>query len=320
MYSGALCSGMFPPSHFHVLLRAVKTKNTDFPKYYSKRVKQMLFFFTPGMRSATSFTLLTSSTSCIPQRGRASLTAGLMCWDIFSRYKAAVKHPTISAWWQIYPLVSFLQGGAPTPFDRNFGTKLGVRAIQWLSQKMTENFRQGSVAKRTLNRHNPQRSLIYASSTPPDHVFANSPETACMLGFSRKVISFIPVTELKAVTDFEWVKSVFGRSEVIFPRLRLIRVYFSSGTECPRSSGGWNLGQFSKCWPSTRSAFVNTCQERSNMWPDVPSASTPCSRNSSLKTVSSQPLFLQFTHCSSVFTGPKALFSSRSIVSILLSK
>ncbi|XP_059198960.1 ATP-dependent 6-phosphofructokinase, liver type isoform X1 [Centropristis striata] len=70
------------------------------------------------------------------------------------------------------------QGGAPSPFDRNFGTKLGVRAIQWISERMTENFRQ-------------------------NRVFANSPETACVLGLKRKVISFSPVTELKDVTDFE---------------------------------------------------------------------------------------------------------------------
>ncbi|XP_056146101.1 ATP-dependent 6-phosphofructokinase, liver type [Lampris incognitus] len=70
------------------------------------------------------------------------------------------------------------QGGAPTPFDRNFGTKMGVKAVLWLSEKLTENFRQG-------------------------RVFANSPETACVLGLNRKVISFIPVTELKDDTDFE---------------------------------------------------------------------------------------------------------------------
>uniref|UniRef100_A0A671Z3H3 ATP-dependent 6-phosphofructokinase n=1 Tax=Sparus aurata TaxID=8175 RepID=A0A671Z3H3_SPAAU len=70
------------------------------------------------------------------------------------------------------------QGGAPSPFDRNFGTKLGVRAIQWISERLTENFRQ-------------------------DRVFANSPDTACVIGLNRKVISFSPVTELKAVTDFE---------------------------------------------------------------------------------------------------------------------
>ncbi|XP_069010749.1 ATP-dependent 6-phosphofructokinase, liver type [Embiotoca jacksoni] len=70
------------------------------------------------------------------------------------------------------------QGGAPSPFDRNFGTKLGVRAMQWISEKLTENFRQ-------------------------DRVFANTADTACVVGLKRKVISFIPVTELKDATDFE---------------------------------------------------------------------------------------------------------------------
>lgn len=31
----------------------------------------------------------------------------------------------------------------PTPFDRNYGTKLGVRAVQWLTEKMADNFRLG---------------------------------------------------------------------------------------------------------------------------------------------------------------------------------
>ncbi|XP_047226590.1 ATP-dependent 6-phosphofructokinase, liver type [Girardinichthys multiradiatus] len=70
------------------------------------------------------------------------------------------------------------QGGAPSPFDRNFGTKLGVKATQWLNERLTENFRQG-------------------------RVFTNSPETACVLGLNRKVVSFIPVSDLKASTDFQ---------------------------------------------------------------------------------------------------------------------
>ncbi|XP_053733876.1 ATP-dependent 6-phosphofructokinase, liver type [Synchiropus splendidus] len=70
------------------------------------------------------------------------------------------------------------QGGAPSPFDRNFGTKLGVKAIQWLSEKMTESYRQ-------------------------DRVFTNSAASACVMGLNRKVVSFTPVTELKEVTDFE---------------------------------------------------------------------------------------------------------------------
>ncbi|KAK1789218.1 hypothetical protein P4O66_015163, partial [Electrophorus voltai] len=70
------------------------------------------------------------------------------------------------------------QGGTPSPFDRNFGTKLGVRAVQWLTERMTSTLRHG-------------------------RVFANSPDTACVVGLNKKVISFSPVTELKAQTDFE---------------------------------------------------------------------------------------------------------------------
>ncbi|KAG7466935.1 hypothetical protein MATL_G00147570 [Megalops atlanticus] len=70
------------------------------------------------------------------------------------------------------------QGGAPTPFDRNFGTKVGVKSVFWITEKMAETFRNG-------------------------HVFANSPDTACVLGMIRKVMTFSPVTELKDQTDFK---------------------------------------------------------------------------------------------------------------------
>ncbi|KAH0623935.1 hypothetical protein JD844_007145 [Phrynosoma platyrhinos] len=70
------------------------------------------------------------------------------------------------------------QGGAPTPFDRNYGTKLGVKAVLWMSEKLKEAYRKG-------------------------RVFANSAESACVIGLKRKTVSFSPVTELKKVTDFE---------------------------------------------------------------------------------------------------------------------
>ncbi|XP_006636720.1 ATP-dependent 6-phosphofructokinase, liver type isoform X1 [Lepisosteus oculatus] len=70
------------------------------------------------------------------------------------------------------------QGGSPTPFDRNYGTKLGVKAVLWITDKLKETYRQG-------------------------RVFANAPDTACVIGMMRKVLSFRPVTELKAHTDFE---------------------------------------------------------------------------------------------------------------------
>ncbi|XP_039982469.1 ATP-dependent 6-phosphofructokinase, platelet type isoform X11 [Xiphias gladius] len=34
------------------------------------------------------------------------------------------------------------QGGAPSPFDRNFGTKISAKAMQWISKKLVEAFRQ----------------------------------------------------------------------------------------------------------------------------------------------------------------------------------
>ncbi|XP_060910272.1 ATP-dependent 6-phosphofructokinase, liver type [Labrus mixtus] len=98
------------------------------------------------------------------------------------------------------------QGGSPSPFDRNFGTKLGVRAIQWLSERMAENFRQG-------------------------RVFANSPDTACVLGLNRKVISFIPVTELKEVTDFEHRMPKFQWWLTLRPLLKMLAKYQTSFCE-----------------------------------------------------------------------------------------
>ncbi|XP_077104668.1 ATP-dependent 6-phosphofructokinase, liver type-like [Siphateles boraxobius] len=70
------------------------------------------------------------------------------------------------------------QGGVPTPFDRNFGTKLGVKSVLWLTEKTRDSYRQG-------------------------RVFANAQDTACVIGMKKKVMSFSPVTELKTHTDFE---------------------------------------------------------------------------------------------------------------------
>ncbi|KAM6979366.1 ATP-dependent 6-phosphofructokinase, liver type [Tautogolabrus adspersus] len=98
------------------------------------------------------------------------------------------------------------QGGSPSPFDRNFGTKLGVRAIQWLSERMTENFRQG-------------------------RVFANSPDTVCVLGLNRKVVSFIPVTELKELTDFEHRMPKFQWWLTLRPLLKMLAKYQTSFCE-----------------------------------------------------------------------------------------
>ncbi|XP_029555044.1 ATP-dependent 6-phosphofructokinase, platelet type isoform X7 [Salmo trutta] len=69
------------------------------------------------------------------------------------------------------------QGGAPSPFDRNFGTKISAKAMLWLTKKMNETFRQG-------------------------RVFANTEDTCCLLGMRRRALVFQPVVQLKDETDF----------------------------------------------------------------------------------------------------------------------
>ncbi|XP_031160591.1 ATP-dependent 6-phosphofructokinase, platelet type isoform X1 [Sander lucioperca] len=71
------------------------------------------------------------------------------------------------------------QGGAPSPFDRNFGTKISAKAMQWVSKKLLETFRQDE-----------------------GRVFANTEDSCCLLGMRRRALVFQPVVQLKDETDF----------------------------------------------------------------------------------------------------------------------
>ncbi|XP_070794066.1 ATP-dependent 6-phosphofructokinase, muscle type [Pituophis catenifer annectens] len=70
------------------------------------------------------------------------------------------------------------QGGSPTPFDRNFGTKMGAKAVAWMSGKIKECSRHG-------------------------RIFANTADSACLLGMRRRALVFQPMMELKEETDFD---------------------------------------------------------------------------------------------------------------------
>uniref|UniRef100_A0A8C6UN48 ATP-dependent 6-phosphofructokinase n=1 Tax=Neogobius melanostomus TaxID=47308 RepID=A0A8C6UN48_9GOBI len=69
------------------------------------------------------------------------------------------------------------QGGAPSPFDRNFSTKIAAKAMQWITRSLKESFKGG-------------------------RVFANSEDTACLLGMRRRALVFQPVSHLQEETDF----------------------------------------------------------------------------------------------------------------------
>ncbi|XP_054870518.1 ATP-dependent 6-phosphofructokinase, platelet type-like isoform X3 [Amphiprion ocellaris] len=69
------------------------------------------------------------------------------------------------------------QGGAPSPFDRNFGTKVAAKAMQWITRTLKDSYKGG-------------------------RVFANSEDTACLLGMRRRALVFQPVSQLRDETDF----------------------------------------------------------------------------------------------------------------------
>lgn len=63
------------------------------------------------------------------------------------------------------------QGGSPSPFDRNMGTKLAAKCLHW---------------------------LVEAIQKGP----ANTPDSACLLGVVKRQYKFTPLEELKAQTNF----------------------------------------------------------------------------------------------------------------------
>ncbi|XP_076012818.1 phosphofructokinase, muscle b [Genypterus blacodes] len=70
------------------------------------------------------------------------------------------------------------QGGTPSPFDRNFGTKMGAKSVLWLTDKLNECYRHG-------------------------RIFANSTDSACVLGMKKRSLVFQSLTHLAEETDFE---------------------------------------------------------------------------------------------------------------------
>uniref|UniRef100_A0A182P3I4 ATP-dependent 6-phosphofructokinase n=1 Tax=Anopheles epiroticus TaxID=199890 RepID=A0A182P3I4_9DIPT len=70
------------------------------------------------------------------------------------------------------------QGGSPTPFDRNMGTKMAAKCVEWLVDQLK------------------------ASTQPDGSIDAKAPETACLLGLVRRQYKFTPLKELIGETNF----------------------------------------------------------------------------------------------------------------------
>ncbi|XP_052892903.1 ATP-dependent 6-phosphofructokinase isoform X1 [Anopheles moucheti] len=70
------------------------------------------------------------------------------------------------------------QGGSPTPFDRNMGTKMAAKCVEWLVEQLKAN------------------------TQPDGSINATSAETACLLGLVRRQYKFTPLKELIGETNF----------------------------------------------------------------------------------------------------------------------
>ncbi|CAH0546399.1 unnamed protein product [Brassicogethes aeneus] len=71
------------------------------------------------------------------------------------------------------------QGGAPTPFDRNLGTKMAAKAVDWMVCQVKNNVDGNG------------------------KVLCNTPQTACLLGIQKRQYTLTPLTVLKEQTNFE---------------------------------------------------------------------------------------------------------------------
>uniref|UniRef100_A0A7N6BFR5 ATP-dependent 6-phosphofructokinase n=1 Tax=Anabas testudineus TaxID=64144 RepID=A0A7N6BFR5_ANATE len=124
------------------------------------------------------------------QRGSERPSLFLVCKTISTRNENSSENYTTDFIYQLYTeegkgvfdcrknvLGHMQQGGAPSPFDRNFGTKISAKAMQWISKKLVDTFRQG-------------------------RVFANSEDSCCLLGMRRRALVFQPVVQLKQESDF----------------------------------------------------------------------------------------------------------------------
>lgn len=70
------------------------------------------------------------------------------------------------------------QGGSPSPFDRNMGTKMAAKAVEWLVEQVKTNYKDGKV-----------------------YVATN--DSACLLGLVRRQYKFSPLKELISDTNFD---------------------------------------------------------------------------------------------------------------------
>lgn len=95
-------------------------------------------------------------------------------------YSFAENQDKIKRYCTIFVFLGHMQqGGSPTPFDRNMGTKMAAKSVEWMVNQLKMHTKEDGT------------------------VCAKSPDTAVMMGIVRRQYRFSPLLELKKETDFE---------------------------------------------------------------------------------------------------------------------
>lgn len=81
------------------------------------------------------------------------------------------------------------QGASPSPFDRNFGTKLAAKACDWIEAQ--------------LQSHHITRGGLVEDAGTNVQYHCTTPDTAVLLGLVSRQYRFTPVQTLKGQTDFK---------------------------------------------------------------------------------------------------------------------
>ena len=98
------------------------------------------------------------------------------------------------------------QGGSPTPYDRNLGTKMASKAVEWIGNQLKEH------------------------SRPDGSTDCTDPNSIVLLGIVKRQYKFTSIAELREQTNFE-----YGHNFEMY-----VCVLYSSVTvcACQRNSGG----------------------------------------------------------------------------------
>lgn len=93
------------------------------------------------------------------------------------------------------------QGGSPSPFDRNMGTKMAAKCVEWLVEQCKKN------------------------TQPDGTIRAEDAASACLLGIVRRQYRFTPLADLISETNFEYINNnilqLVLRIMIIYSRQRI---------------------------------------------------------------------------------------------------